>query len=88
MFVVGVRLPHATVCYVYHTPLGRHSMVDISTVSIVGIVGIVGIVPVPKRLALETSRRQLSEEVSFGMLPTWLSSNRALGKLPQGGRVV
>ena len=39
-------LPDTTV---YHTPLGRLSMVDIS---------MVGIVPVPKRSALEASRRE------------------------------
>ena len=39
----------------YRTPLGRFSMVDVSTA--------VGIVSMPKRLALETSRRELSEDV-------------------------
>ena len=43
---------------VYRTPLGRFSMLDISTV---------GIVSVPKRSALEASRRELSEDVSFGV---------------------
>ena len=46
---------------VHHTPLGRFSMVDISTV---------GIVSVPKRSALESYRRELfffSEHVSFGV---------------------
>ena len=42
----------------YHTPLPRCSMVDISTV---------GIVSVPKRSALKTSRRELSEDVWFGI---------------------
>ena len=42
----------------YHTPLGRFSTLDISTV---------GIVSVPKKPALETSRRKLSEHVSFGI---------------------
>ena len=57
-------------CGVYHTLLDGFSMVDISTVIIVGIVGIVaiaGILPVPKRPALETPRRELSEDVSFGI---------------------
>ena len=36
-----------------------HSVVDISTM--------VGLVSVPKRSALETSRRELSEDVSFGI---------------------
>ena len=38
-------------------------MLDISTV--VRIVGIVGIVAVPKRSALEASRRKLNKDVSF-----------------------
>ena len=42
---------------VYHTPLGRLSMLDISAAA--------GIVRVPKRSASETSRRELSEEISF-----------------------
>ena len=42
---------------VYHTPLGRFSMLDISTF---------GVVPVP-RSALAISRRELSEGVSFGV---------------------
>ena len=40
-------------------------MLDISTA--VGIVGIIGIVSVPKWSALETSRGELSVDVSFGM---------------------
>ena len=40
----------------YHPPLGRFSKLEISTV---------GIVLVPK--GLETSRRELSEDVSFGI---------------------
>ena len=48
-------LPYATV---YITPLGRFSMVDTSTV---------GILSAPKRWALEASRRELSEYVSFGV---------------------
>ena len=39
---------------VYHTPMGRPSMVDISTL---------GMVSVPKKLSLGTSRRELSEDV-------------------------
>ena len=38
---------------------------SISPLTVVGIVGIVGIVSVPKRSAFETSRRDLSEDVSF-----------------------
>ena len=47
-------------------------MVDISTA---------GIVPVPKRSALETLRRELSQNVSF-------EQSIALGKPPQGGMIV
>ena len=43
---------------VYHTSLGRFSMLEISTV---------GIRAVPKRTPLEKSRRELSEDVSFGI---------------------
>ena len=43
---------------VYHTPLGRFSIVHISTV---------GIAPLQKRSALETTRRQLSEDAAFGV---------------------
>ena len=47
-------------CVRYITPLGRFPMVDVSTV-------LVGIVSVPKWSAWETSRRELSEDVSFGI---------------------
>ena len=43
----------------YHTPLDRFPMVDISTM--------VGIVPAPNRSTLETFRRDLSEDASFGI---------------------
>ena len=47
----------------YVTPAwADFSMVDISTA-----VGIVLTVPVSNRLALETCRRELSEDVSFGV---------------------
>ena len=69
---------------VYHTPLGRFSMVDISTVLIVGIVGIVGIVPVPKTSALERCRRELLKTYRSVLAPSWLSSNRAWKKLRGG----
>ena len=49
--------PYAT-AYIYYTPLGRFSMVGISTD---------GIVSVPKSSAWETSRRELSEDVPFGI---------------------
>ena len=44
---------------VYHTPLSRFSMVDISTAA--------GMVRVQTESALESSRRELSEDVSFGI---------------------
>ena len=54
-------VPYAT-AYVtlshFHTPLGRLSMVDISTA--------VEIVPVPKRSALKKSRREFSEDMTLG----------------------
>ena len=43
---------------VYHTPVGRFSMVDISTI---------GVAPVRNIWALETSRRKLSEDISSGV---------------------
>ena len=51
------RLPHVTV-YNTSPPWADFSMVDISTV---------GVVSVPQKSALETSRRGLCEDVSFGM---------------------
>ena len=55
-FVIRYNCTFTTV-YV-RTPLMRFSILDISTV---------GIVSTPKRSALETSRRELSEDVSFGI---------------------
>ena len=53
---------------VHHTPLGRLSMLNISTV---------GMLSVPNSSALESSRRELPEDVPFGMAPLApLSSNR------------
>ena len=49
-------MSHTVYDDVYHTPLGRFSMLGISTVEIV---------PVPKSSALETPRRELSKDVSF-----------------------
>ena len=63
---------------VYHTitpPLGRFSMVDISTV---------GIVPVPRRWALETSRRELSGDVSFGIGTLLVVEQSSLKNCPRG----
>ena len=55
----GVVLPHiTTTTSVHHTPLGRFSMLDFCTV---------GIVSVPKKPALESYRRELSGDVSFGI---------------------
>ena len=48
---------------VYHTLLGRFSMLDVATV---------GIVSVPKRSVLETSRRELSEDVFYDIISTLL----------------
>ena len=49
--------------YVYHTPLGRFSMVDRYLHSSRDTI----IVSVPKWSAVETCRRELSEDVSFGI---------------------
>ena len=51
-------------------------MVDISTA--------VGIVSVPKRWALEASRRELSVDVSFGMGTLLVVGAIELGQPPQG----
>ena len=68
-------IPYRILCTVYHTPLGRFSVVDISTV---------GIVPVPQRSALETRVRELSQDVSFG-IDTLLDIERtSLENLPEG----
>ena len=60
---------------VYHTPLGRFSMVDISTVRIVSV---------SKRSAAETSRRELSEDVSFGIGTVLVVEQLSLENLPRG----
>ena len=50
----------ATVLHsVYHTPLAGFSVVDISAE--------LEVLSVPKRSALESCRRELSEDVSFGI---------------------
>ena len=58
--VCGTRVPHSTypVYGVYHTHVGRFSALDVSTV---------GILPEPQGSALETTRREFSELVSFGV---------------------
>ena len=53
-------------------------MLDIPTV------GIVPIVPVPKRSAFETSLRELSEDLSFGIGTLFGCRAIGLGKPPQG----
>ena len=70
-------LPYTTVYY--HTPLGRFSVFDISTV---------GKESVPRRSALEASRRELSGYLSFGPGTLFLGCRVIdLGKLSQGGVV-
>ena len=58
--------------------LGRFSMHDISTA------GIVLIVAVSKCSAMEASRRELSEDVSFGIGSLSVVEQSQLGKPPQG----
>ena len=59
----------------HHTPLGRFSRLGISAV---------GIVSVPERSALETSRRELSQDVSFGSGTPLAVEQSSLEKTPQG----
>ena len=59
-----------------HTRLGRFSMLDVSTV---------GIVSVPNRSVLETSRRELLEDVSFGVGTLLVVEQSSLDQPPQGG---
>ena len=49
------------------------------------MVGIVLIVSVPKRSALESSRRELSEHVSFGNGTLWVVEQSSLENRPGGG---
>ena len=64
----------------YHTPLGRCSMHDISTA------GAVGIMLVPKRSALKTCCRDFSEDVGIVRYCYLLGFQAIeLGKPPQGG---
>ena len=53
-----MRLPYTWYVRVYHTLLGRLSVVDIS---------MVGIVRVAKRWAVETCPQELFEDVSLGI---------------------
>ena len=61
-------------CTSHQPPLGRFSMVDISTA--------VSIVSGPKRSALEPSRRELSEDVSFGIGTLWIVKQSSLAPPP------
>ena len=63
---------------VYHTPLDRFSMLDASTV---------GIVSVPDKSALEASRRELSEDTSFGIGALLVVEQSSFGKPPQAGAI-
>ena len=75
--VLEVDLPYTTGDIT--PPWADFSMVDISTV---------GTVPVPKTSALETSRRELSEDVSIVRYGHPLGCRAIeLGKLPQGGAI-
>ena len=56
-------------------PLGRFSMVDISTA---------GVIPVPKRSALETSCRELCEDVLFGVVTLLVVEQSGLENCPGG----
>ena len=70
-----LQVPYTTV---YITPpLGRFSKVDISTV---------GMVSAPKRSAMEISRRELSEDVSFGIAGALLVVEQS--KAAPGGGVI
>ena len=66
-----------TISHYYHTPRVPISVLNISTV---------GMMSVPKKSALEASRRELSEDVSFGIgiLFGCRAINRA-GKPTRGG---
>ena len=75
-FSCPVPVPYTTVYY--HTPLGRFSMVDISTV---------GIVSVPRKSALEASRGELSEDVSFSIGTLQVVDQSSLESHPRGGMI-
>ena len=62
-------------CLSHQPPLGRFSVLDIS---------IVGRLAAPKRSPLETSLRELSEDVSFGIGTLLVGRAIELGKPPQG----
>ena len=60
---------------VYHTPLGRFSILNISTVRIASV---------SKRPELETSRPELSEDVSFGIGTLLVVERSSLENRPRG----
>ena len=66
---------YSILCTVYHAPLGRFSMVDISTA--------VRMVLVPKRSVLETPIREHSE-VSLGVGTLFGVEQSRLENLPRG----
>ena len=76
---VSSGVPYRTVhIYISHPPVGRFSMLDMSTV---------GIVPLLKRSALAACRGELCEGVSFGIgtAPSWSQSKQSsLGNRPTG----
>ena len=73
--LLATRVPYRTV---YITPSWcRFSVLDISTV---------GMMPVPTRSALEESRRELSEDVSFGVGTLLVVEQSSLENRPRGVR--
>ena len=82
ILVPGTRyIPYARYDDLYHTPLDQFSMVDISRN---------GTVPVPKRSTLETSRRELYDNASFGIgtLLVVEQSKSSLDYRPRGGMII
>ena len=65
------KLPYTTVYY--HNPLGRFSMLDISTVGVVSVPK----VSVPKGSALQTFTESFPKTYRWRLAPCWSSSNRA-----------
>ena len=72
-FSCPVPVPYTTVYY--HTPLGRFSMVDISTV---------GIVSVPKRSSLETAITESFGDISLGIDAALVVEQSSLENNPGG----
>ena len=63
-------------CLSHQPPLGRFSMIDISTA--------VGMVPVATTSALEASVRELSEDASFGIGTLLVVEQSSLENCPRG----